>query len=134
MRVVYASVAADSSGDGGQVAFVRANDEVASAEGAFDDAGIDDVGGTGGSGKDAGGPGPGVIETFDFASGHQPGELRLARCASPALGNDGGGDGRRDAAEQQGTVAGPHWPLPRSAAISAPISQVTPSRGPPGAR
>ena len=47
--------------------------------------------------------------------------MRLAWCASPALGNDGGGDCRYDAAEQQGTMAGPRR-SPRSAAISAPES------------
>ena len=48
------------------------------------------------------------------------------RGASPALGYHRGGDDRHDAAEQQGAVPGHIRRSLRSAAISAPESQVTP--------
>jgi hypothetical protein len=58
-----------------------------------------------------------------LASGQEPGELGLARGALPALGYHGGGDGRYDAAEQQGA----RWRArirrsPCPAAVSAPES------------
>ena len=108
---VDVDVTAGGRRDGGEVAFAGTDDEVAAPQGAFDDAGVDDVAGAGAAGQGSGGPGPGVIESLDFASGQEPGELRLAGCASPAPGHDGGGDCRYDAAEQQGTMAGPHQPL-----------------------
>ena len=101
---------------------VGADDEVAAPEGAFDDVGVDNVAGAGVSGEGSGGPGPGVIERLDFASGQEPGELGLAGCASPALGNDWGGECWYDAAEQQGTMAGHMSRSPRSVATSAPKS------------
>ena len=75
-----------------QVAFIGADDEVAAPKGGFDHAGVDDVGSAGPAGEGPGGPGLGVIQGLDFASGEEPGEERLARCASPALGDDGGRD------------------------------------------
>src|ERR1700722_16073353 len=111
LRAGNVSVATDGRGDGRQVAFVGADYEIAAPEGAFDDAGVDDVGDASASGEGSGGPGPAVIENFDLASGQQPSELCLAGCAAPGLGNDRGGDGRHDAAEQQGAMAGPHRPL-----------------------
>jgi hypothetical protein len=80
--VVDVDAAADGGGDGRQIAFVGADDEVAAAQGAFDDAGVDDVGGAGAAGQGSGGPGPGVVESFGSASGQEPGELRLALCRS----------------------------------------------------
>ena len=111
LRVININVTADGCSKDGQVAFVGADDEVAATEGPFDDAGVDDVGGPGPPGKSSGCLGPGVIESFDFASGQQPGKLRLAGRASPALGNNRGGDGWHDAAQQQGTMASPHQAL-----------------------
>jgi hypothetical protein len=111
LRAINVDVAADSRGNGGQVAFVGADDEVAAPEGTFDNAGVDDVGGPGSPGESSGGLGPGVIESFDLASGQQPGELCLAARASPALRNDGGRDDRHDAAQEQGTMTGPHRAL-----------------------
>ena len=70
LRVVNVNVAADGSGDGRQVSFVGADYKVAAPEGAFDDAGVDDVGGASAPGEGSGGPGPAVIENFDLASGH----------------------------------------------------------------
>jgi hypothetical protein len=99
LRVGNVNVAADSRGDGRQVAFVGADYKVAAPEGAFDDAGVDDVGGASAPGEGSSGSGSGVIENVDLASGQQPGELRLAGCAPPALGNNRGGDSRHDAAE-----------------------------------
>ena len=99
LRMVDVNVAADDPGNGGQVAFIRTDDEVAATEGPFNDASVDDVCGPGTPGQGAGGPGPGVIESFNIASGQQPGELRLARRAPPALGNNGGGHGRYDTAQ-----------------------------------
>src|ERR1700722_18445230 len=120
LRAGNVNVAADGRGDGRQVAFVGADYEVAAPEGAFDDAGVDDVGGAGAPGEGSGGPGPAVIENFDLASGQQPGELRLAGHASPALGDDRGWDGRHEAAQQQGTMAGPHRPLTALGGIQRP--------------
>jgi len=111
LRVIDINVTADGCGKDAQVALVGADDEVAAPEGTFDDAGIDDVGGPGPPGKSSCGLGPGVIESFDFASGQQPGELRLAGRAPPALGNNRGRDRRHDAAQQQGTMTGPHQAL-----------------------
>ena len=67
--VVDVDVAADGCGDGREIAFVGADDEVAAPQGTFDDAGVDDVGGAGAAGQGSGGPGPGVVESFGFASG-----------------------------------------------------------------
>ena len=111
LRAFNVEVAADGRGDGREVAFVGADYKVAAPEGAFDDAGVNDVGGASAPGEGSGGPGPAVIENFDLASGQQPGKVRLAGRASPALGNDRGGDSQRETAEQQGTMAGPHRPL-----------------------
>ena len=41
------------------------------------DVGVHDVAGAGAAGEGSGGPGPGVIESLDFASGQEPGELRV---------------------------------------------------------
>ncbi len=60
---VDVDVAAGGRGDGGQVAFVGADDEVAAPQGAFDDVGAGDVAGAGAAGEGPGGPGPGVIDT-----------------------------------------------------------------------
>jgi len=109
--VLDVDLTADGSGDGGQVAWVGADDEVAAPEGAFDDAGVDDVSGAGTAGEGSGGPGPGVIEGFDDAAGQEPGELGLAWGAPPALGDDRSRHGRYDAAEQESAVTGPHHPL-----------------------
>ena len=61
--------AADGCGDGREIAFVGADDEVVAAQGTFDDASVDDVGGAGAADQGSGGPGPGVVESFGFASG-----------------------------------------------------------------
>ncbi len=111
LRVVDVDTVADNRGDGREIAFVRADDEIAAPQGAFDDAGVDDVGDAGAAGQGSSGPGPGVVEGFGFASGQEPGELRLAGSASPALGYHRGRYSRYDASEQQGAVAGPHSPL-----------------------
>jgi hypothetical protein len=71
LRVVDVDAAADGCGDGREIVFVGADDEVR----------------------------PGVVESFGYASGQKPGELRLAGGASPALGYHRGGDCRYDAAE-----------------------------------
>jgi len=97
--VVDVYPAADGCGDGYEIAFVGADDEVAAAQGAFDDACVDDVGDAGAAGQSSAGPGPGVIEGFGLASGQEPGELRLAGSASPALGYYSCGDNRYDTAE-----------------------------------
>src|SRR6476646_7570402 len=109
--MVDVDAAAVGRGDGREIAFIGADDEIAAPQGAFDDAGVDDVGDASAARQGSDGPGPGVVESFGFASGQEPGELRLAGGASPALGYHRGGDGRYDAAEQQGAVAGPHPPL-----------------------
>jgi hypothetical protein len=67
--VVNVDAVADSCGDGREIAFVRADDEIAAPQGTFDDAGVDDVGDAGAAGQGSGGPGPGVVESFGFASG-----------------------------------------------------------------
>ena len=67
--VVNVDAAADGCGDGREIAFVGADDEVVTAQGTFDDAGVDDVGDAGAAGQGSGGPGPGVVESFGFASG-----------------------------------------------------------------
>jgi hypothetical protein len=99
LGVLDLDTTAYGSGDSGQVAWVGADDEVAAPEGAFDDAGVNDVSGAGTAGEGSSGPGPGVIEGFDVAAGQEPGELGLAGGASPALGDDRSRHGRYDAAE-----------------------------------
>ena len=66
LRVVDVDAAADGCGDGREIAFVGADDEVVAAQGTFDDAGVDDVGGAGAAGEGSRGPGPGVVESFGF--------------------------------------------------------------------
>lgn len=106
--MVDVDVATDSRSDGGQVALVGADNDVAAPQSALDDADVNDVGGVRAAGEGSGGPGPGVIETLDFASGQEPCELSLAGSSPPALGDHGSGNGRYDPAEQQSTMAGPH--------------------------
>ena len=64
---------ADGGGDGLEVAGVGANDQVAAAQGSFDDACVDDVGGGRVGGERAGGAGPGVVQGFGVAAGQEPG-------------------------------------------------------------
>ncbi|HVB44469.1 MAG TPA: hypothetical protein VNF47_17465 [Streptosporangiaceae bacterium] len=92
---------AGGGGHGAEVAGVGADDEVASAKGAFDDAGIDDVGGLGAAGEGSGGPGLEVIERLNVASGEDAGEEGLAGCAAPALGHDRRGDDGDLAAQEE---------------------------------
>jgi hypothetical protein len=99
--VVHVDATADGRGDGGKVIFVGADNEVAAPEGAFDDGGVNDVGGAGAAGEDSGGPGLGVVETLDFASSQEPCELSLAGSSPPALGYHGSGDGPHDPAERR---------------------------------
>ena len=63
--MVDVDAAADGCGDGREIAFVGADDEVVAAQGTFDDAGVDDVGGAGAA--DQGSGGPGVVESFGTA-------------------------------------------------------------------
>ena len=76
--MVDVDAAADGRGDGREIAFIGADDEIAAPQGAFDDAGVDDVGDASAARQGFDGPGPGVVESFGFASGQEPGELRLA--------------------------------------------------------
>ncbi len=71
--------AADGGNEGAQVALVLADDQVIAAQGAFHDAGADDVLGAGAAGESAGGPGPDLIQALHLSSGQQLGKLRLAR-------------------------------------------------------
>jgi hypothetical protein len=58
--VVDVDAAADGCGDGREIAFVGADDEVVAAQGTFD-AGVSDAGA---AGQGSGGPGRGVVESF----------------------------------------------------------------------
>ena len=109
-------------GDGRQIAFVRADDEVAAPQGTVDHAGLDDVGDVGAAGQGSGGPGPGVVESSGVAPGQEPGELRLAgvprqHWAITAAGTVGT-TRRSSRARWRAHIRRP----PRSAAISAPES------------
>ena len=65
-------VVADGGGDGLEVGGVGADDQVVAAQGAFDDAGVDDVGDGPAGGERAGGAGPGVVQGLDVAAGQEP--------------------------------------------------------------
>src|SRR6476659_4384135 len=105
--MVDVDAAADGRGDGREIAFIGADDEIAAPQGAFDDAGVDDAGDASAAPQGSDGPGPGVVESFGFASGQEPGELRLAGGASPALGYHRGGDGSVQRAGAAGRDGGP---------------------------
>ena len=97
--MIDVDAATDSRCDGGQVPLVGADNDVAAPQSALYDIDVNDVGGARAAGEGSGGPGPGVVEGFGFASGQEPGELRLAGSASPALGYYSCGDNRYDTAE-----------------------------------
>jgi hypothetical protein len=100
-------VVAGSGGDGVQVAGVGADDQVAAAERALDDASIDDVAGAGAGGEGPGGAGASVVEGLGVASGQEPGQQGLAAAAAPRLGQHGSGHRGNFAAGQQSAMTGP---------------------------
>ena len=87
--MIDVELVAGGGGDSAEVKGVGTDDEVTPAEGAFDDAGIDDVRGTGAACVDSGGAG---LDVIDLGSGEDAGQEGLTGAAAPALGHDG----RRD--------------------------------------
>jgi hypothetical protein len=72
---------------GPQVVHVGGDHEVAAAQRALDDAGVDDVGGPGAGGQGACLTRLRVVERLDVAAVEQPGQQNLVGGAAPRLGH-----------------------------------------------
>ena len=94
-------------GNCAEIAVVRADHQVASADGALDHAHVDDVSPSCAGGQRAHGAGLFIVERLDVTSGQEPRQERLTAGSAPRLGEHRGGNGRDLAAHKQGAMPGP---------------------------